>query len=89
MKNIVLIIPTLFKMLLIFNYKLCQAPTTLLKGKKIQVEGERLLCGVCCGEHPNTSYIVVPGQFSVHKIGNHIEPSCSRHPNTYIMSAIL
>jgi hypothetical protein len=34
-------------MLLICNYKLYQAPNTK-NSKKIQVEGERLNCGVCC-----------------------------------------
>jgi hypothetical protein len=47
MKNIVLIIPHIFKMLLIFDYKPCQAPNyTTKNSKRVQVEGERLLCGV-------------------------------------------
>jgi hypothetical protein len=74
MRNIVLIIPTLFKMLLIFNYKLCQAPTTLLKGKKIQMEGERLLCGVSCVDHPSPSFIVVSWRSGSDKYGNLSEP---------------
>jgi hypothetical protein len=47
MKNIVLIIPHIFKMLLIFDYKPCQAPNyTTKNSKRVQVERERLLCGV-------------------------------------------
>jgi hypothetical protein len=38
MKNIVLIIPNIFKMFLISNYKLCQAPKT--KNSKENTSGE-------------------------------------------------
>ena len=47
MKNIVLIIPNIFKMFLISNYKLCQAPDTKNSKNNTSGEGEWLLCGVC------------------------------------------
>ena len=46
MKNIILIIPNIFKMFLISNYKLRQAPNTKNSKKNTSGEGEWLLCGV-------------------------------------------
>jgi hypothetical protein len=46
MKNIVLIIPNIFKMFLISNYKLRQAPNTKNSKKNTSGEREQLLCGV-------------------------------------------
>jgi hypothetical protein len=47
MKNIVFIIPNIFKRLLIFNYKLCQAPnytTKKIKEYKWRERGSNVLC---------------------------------------------
>jgi hypothetical protein len=69
MKNIVLIIPNIFKMFLISNYKLCQAPKLKIV-KRIQV-GRCLRC-----ESPPHLFIAMA--WSVWRIFPCM-PTCNRH----------
>ena len=56
MKNIVLIIPNIFKMFLISNYKLCQDPNTKNSKKNTSGEGNGS-CEVCVrGEASSSIY---------------------------------
>jgi hypothetical protein len=65
MKNIVLIIPNIFKRLLIFNYKLCQAPnytTKKIKEYKWR-EREAQMCCVFLGDSSTPLFIYDSSRF--------------------------
>ena len=79
MMNIVWIIPNIFKMFLISNYKLCQAPNTKNSKKNTSGDGEWLLCGVCLCESSSPLFIAKLWSVSLHVP---LQPSQGRPPGS-------